>query len=56
MLSTCNRSELYAVVDDAAEGLASMHQFLFDLTGNEEDIEEYLYSMKMRNALTICSG
>ena len=44
VLSTCNRSELYAVVDDAAEGLASMHQFLFDLTGNEEDIEEYLYS------------
>ena len=44
MLSTCNRSELYAVVDDAAEGLESMQQFLFDLTGNEEDIHAYLYS------------
>ena len=28
ILSTCNRSELYAVVDDAAEGLESMRQFL----------------------------
>ncbi len=44
VLSTCNRSELYAVVDDAAEGLESMRQFLLDLTGNEEDISEYLYS------------
>lgn len=44
ILSTCNRSEMYAVVDDAQEDLATLKQFLFDLTGNEEDIDDYLYS------------
>ena len=44
VLSTCNRSELYAVVDDAAEDLLTLKQFLFDLTGAEEDIDAYLYS------------
>lgn len=43
VLSTCNRSELYAVVDDLEADEASVKQFLFDLTGNEEDIDEYLY-------------
>lgn len=43
VLSTCNRSEMYAVVDDVREGLATLKQFLFDLTGNEEPIDEYLY-------------
>ena len=43
VLSTCNRSEMYAVVDDAERDLATLKQFLFDLTGNEEDIDEYLY-------------
>ncbi|MBQ1809437.1 MAG: glutamyl-tRNA reductase, partial [Selenomonas sp.] len=44
VLSTCNRSEMYAVVDDAQRDLATLKQFLFDLTGNEEDIDEYLYT------------
>ena len=43
VLSTCNRSELYAVVEDAQEDTGTLRQFLFDLTGNEEDIDEYLY-------------
>lgn len=43
VLSTCNRSEMYAVADDVREGLATLKQFLFDLTGNEENIDEYLY-------------
>lgn len=43
VLSTCNRSEMYAVVDDIREDLPTLRQFLFDLTGNEEDIDEYLY-------------
>ncbi|MGL6014912.1 MAG: glutamyl-tRNA reductase [Selenomonadaceae bacterium] len=43
ILSTCNRSEMYAVVDDAEEDLPTVKQFLFDLTGNEENIDEYLY-------------
>ena len=44
VLSTCNRSEMYAVVDDAKEDIATLKQFLFDLTGNDEDIDAYLYS------------
>ena len=43
VLSTCNRSELYAVVEDAQEDTGTLRQFLFDLTGTEEDIDEYLY-------------
>ncbi len=43
VLSTCNRSEMYAVVDNADEDLPTLKQFLFDLTGNEENIDEYLY-------------
>ncbi|SDG08890.1 glutamyl-tRNA reductase [Selenomonas sp. WCT3] len=43
VLSTCNRSEMYAVVDDIREDLPTLRQFLFDLTGNEENIDEYLY-------------
>ena len=43
VLSTCNRSEIYAVVDDEGKDLPVLKQFLFDLTGNEEDIDEYLY-------------
>ena len=44
ILSTCNRSEIYAVVENAAEDLEVLKQFLYDLTGNEEDISAYLYS------------
>ena len=43
VLSTCNRSEMYAVVDDIREDLPTLRQFLFDLTGNEENIDAYLY-------------
>ena len=43
VLSTCNRSEMYAVVDDPGTDVDSMKQFLFDLTGNEEDIDEFLF-------------
>ncbi|SHK75383.1 glutamyl-tRNA reductase [Selenomonas ruminantium] len=43
VLSTCNRSEMYAVVENPERDLATLKQFLFDLTGNEEDIDEYLY-------------
>jgi len=43
ILSTCNRSEVYAVVEDADEDLPMLKQFLFDLAGNEEDIDDYLF-------------
>ena len=43
LLSTCNRSEMYAVTEDSESGRAAMKDFLLDLTGNERDIDEYLY-------------
>ncbi len=44
VLSTCNRSEVYVVVDDAKADRTAVKQFIFDLTGNEEDIDEYLFT------------
>lgn len=44
VLSTCNRSEMYAVVEDAETDADALKQFLFDLTGNEENIDEYLFA------------
>ena len=43
VLSTCNRSEIYAVADEADDGLEAVRQFFFDLAGTDEDIDEYLY-------------
>ncbi len=46
ILSTCNRTEIYAVLDidnRPSDGKAELMRFLFDLTGNEADIERYLY-------------
>ena len=56
VLSTCNRSEIYAVVDDAASDEATLKQFLFDLTGNEEDIDEYLESVVQPNNMVRVYG
>lgn len=41
ILSTCNRSEIYAVLED---GEADLRQFMSDITGHDEDIEEYTYT------------
>ena len=43
VLSTCNRSEIYAVTADDAHAGEAVRRFFFDLTGNDEDVEEYLY-------------
>jgi glutamyl-tRNA reductase len=43
VLSTCNRSEMYAAVEEDSEELQTLKQFLFDLAGNEETIDDYLY-------------
>lgn len=51
ILSTCNRSELYAVVDDAEADASVVKQFLFDLTGNGEDIDEYLYALAAEDCI-----
>ena len=44
VLSTCNRSEIYAVADEADDGLEAVRQFFFDLAGTDADIDEYLYA------------
>lgn len=46
ILSTCNRSEIYAVLDidnRPDDAKRALQRFLFDLTGNEDDIDRYLY-------------
>ena len=44
VISTCNRTELYAVSDEAKDGLAELKAFLYDLAGSDEQIDAYLYS------------
>lgn len=44
VLSTCNRSEIYAVVDEKTANVRQLKQFWFDLSGSNEEIDEYLYS------------
>ena len=60
VLSTCNRSEIYAVLDDASADEPTLKQFLFDLTGNEENIDEYLYEYVdeecIRHLFTVASS
>ena len=43
VLSTCNRSEIYAVVDNAAENLSSVKDFFFALSGCNDAKDEYFY-------------
>ena len=43
VLSTCNRSEIYAVVDDAEENFHSVKEFFFALSGCHDAKDEYFY-------------
>lgn len=43
LLSTCNRTELYAVVEDADETLPIMRQFLQRMAVNPPDARKYLF-------------
>ncbi len=43
ILSTCNRTEIYAVVDDAMEDLPSVKEFFFALAGSSDAKDEYFY-------------
>ncbi|WP_110954028.1 glutamyl-tRNA reductase [Anaerosinus massiliensis] len=43
IISTCNRSEVYVVVDDAEEALPALKQFLYDLASSDEDAEDYMF-------------
>ena len=44
VLSTCNRTELYASVDDHECGGKALRQFLDDLAQGGDDLDEYLYT------------
>ncbi|MFC2412997.1 MAG: hypothetical protein ACFNQF_03175 [Bacteroides sp.] len=44
VLSTCNRTELYASVDESAAGAQALRQFLNDLAQGGDDLDEYLYT------------
>lgn len=52
MLSTCNRSELYAVADDTFDGFSKMREFLFDLTGAGESMKKFLFYHEGKDAVT----
>lgn len=43
ILSTCNRTEIYAVVDDAKENKQEVKEFFFALAGSDDVKDEYFY-------------
>jgi glutamyl-tRNA reductase len=43
LLSTCNRTEVYAVVDDAEDALPALQQFLGRAASGIPTVEEYLF-------------
>jgi len=43
ILSTCNRTEMYAVVDDAEDGLQVMQQFLQRMSETPLNIEDFFF-------------
>lgn len=43
LLSTCNRTEMYAVVDNIEDAYPAMQDFLSRIAANQTNIEEYLY-------------
>ena len=44
LLITCNRCELYAVVNDLNEDSSHLRQFMLDMAGADADAAEYFYS------------
>ncbi|MBR1761246.1 MAG: glutamyl-tRNA reductase [Schwartzia sp.] len=51
VLSTCNRSEIYAVAEDTAGGVEALRDFWADLTGIDESMEPYLYCFVHEDAI-----
>lgn len=43
IISTCNRNEMYVVVEDAQLAFSVLKQFLYDITNNEENVDEHLF-------------
>ena len=44
IVSTCNRSEIYAMAADETTGMDAIRQFWADMTGHRENIDDYLYT------------
>jgi glutamyl-tRNA reductase len=52
ILSTCNRTEIYAVVRDSAEALESIKKFLSDFHNvDQNEISSYLYALTDKEAV-----
>ena len=51
LLSTCNRTELYAAVNDAEEDEESLRRFLIDLTGADFAAEKYFSAYEGENCV-----
>lgn len=51
VLSTCNRSEIYAVAEDAKGGTEALKDFWAELTGIDESMEPYLYCFVHEDAI-----
>lgn len=43
LLSTCNRTEFYAVVDDCESAFSVLKQFFCDMADSEDDVDAFLY-------------
>ena len=43
IISTCNRTEMYAVVDDCENGLPVLKQFFYDMASSDEPIDDFLF-------------
>ena len=51
VLSTCNRTELYASVEECSRGAQALRQFLNDLAQGGEDLDGYLYTYAGNDAI-----
>lgn len=52
ILSTCNRSEFYAVAENSEDGFKAMREFIFDITGADYEAEKYLFYFEGEKAIT----
>lgn len=55
VLSTCNRTEIYAVLKDE-EDKEKLYHFFLTLSGNSKAEKEYFFFIQVQNASVIFSG
>ncbi len=60
ILSTCNRTEMYAVVDDSDDALSALGEYLASMTGGRVAVDDHLYYYKdeecIRHLLRVASS